>query len=274
MAPEATSATPSPTGAAPPAAGARAQDKVRIRFRKGGPLRLLSHHDLMRTFERLLRRADVPFHRSQGFHPKPRLVFALSLPLGVVGCDEVADLELDSVLDPEIIRERLCRQAPSGLEILSVRRVPPKCGLRVRGLSYALPIPPERAAALRPRISEVLATPSLWVDRTRPPRRRLDLRPLLRDLRLCEEADANGAPRLLLVMDLWLLDCGTARPEEVLRLLDLEDLLESGGVLQRTRLELDDELPPPPAPPTATAAPVEGGAPELVKVTHEERDAH
>ena len=40
------------------------RDKVRIRFRKSGDLRLLSHHDLMRTFERMLRRAALPFHRS------------------------------------------------------------------------------------------------------------------------------------------------------------------------------------------------------------------
>ena len=51
--------------------------KVRIRFRKGGDLRLVSHHDLMRVFERMLRRADLPFHSTSGFNPKPRLVFAL-----------------------------------------------------------------------------------------------------------------------------------------------------------------------------------------------------
>src|SRR5579871_5404355 len=103
MAPDATPA-PSPAAAGPP-------DKVRLRFRKGGPLRLLSHHDLMRTFERMLRRAALPFRRTQGFHPKPRLVFALSLPLGVVGGDEVVELELDQVLPPEEIHERLARQA-------------------------------------------------------------------------------------------------------------------------------------------------------------------
>jgi hypothetical protein len=46
-------------------------------------------------------------------------------------------------------------------------------------------------------------------------------------------------------MDLWLTDAGTARPEEVVRLLDLYDLLDVGAVLERTRLELEDEIPPP-----------------------------
>src|SRR5439155_20976241 len=67
--------------------------KVRLRFRKGGDLRLVSHHDLMRCFERMLRRAGLPYRSTAGFNPKPRLVFASALPLGVVGCEEVVELE-------------------------------------------------------------------------------------------------------------------------------------------------------------------------------------
>jgi radical SAM-linked protein len=216
-----------------------AQDKFRLRFRKCGALRLLSHHDLLRTFERLLRRADVPFHRSQGFHPKPRLVFALSLPLGVVGSDEVAEIELTRLMEPAELHDRLLRHAPPGLEILHVRRVPLRTTAHVRSLSYALPIPPDRLDALRPRLAEVLAAEACWIDRTRPPKRRLDLRPFLRDLRL------EQGPVPSLVMELWLTDSGTARPEEVLRLLNLHDLLDAGAVLERVRLELTDELEPP-----------------------------
>ncbi len=83
------------------------REKVRVRFRKGGDLRLVSHHDLMRTFERMLRRAALPFHSSEGFHPKARFVFALSLPLGIVGCEEVVELELDEAVAPEEVKARL-----------------------------------------------------------------------------------------------------------------------------------------------------------------------
>jgi radical SAM-linked protein len=271
MAPDVTPAAPPPAkGGERPAdaAGSQPKDRVRLRFRKLGALRLLSHHDLMRTFERMLRRAGLPFHRSQGFHPKPRLVFALSLPLGVAGLDEVADLELDEILPPEEIHERLRRQAPPGLEVIGVRRLPLRGGVRVRGLSYAVEVPPERTQGLRPRIDEVLAATTCWIDRTRPPRRRLDLRPFLRDLRLDEER-TEGRVRWRLVMDLWLLPSGTARPEEILQLLNLQDLLESGAVLERTRLELDDDEPPPALGATEPAE----GRPEPEKVTHEERNA-
>src|SRR5215469_1582961 len=101
-------------------------DEVRIRFYKGGDLRLISHHDLMRCFERMLRRAALPFRSTQGFHPKPRLVFALSLPLGVIGHQEVADLELDAGLTAAEVCERLAAQAPPGLQILDTRPVSPR----------------------------------------------------------------------------------------------------------------------------------------------------
>ena len=83
--------------------------RVRLRFRKGGDLRLVSHHDLMRCFERMLRRADLPVHATEGFNPRPRMVFALSLALGIVGCEEVVELELDAEVPPEEVRDRLAR---------------------------------------------------------------------------------------------------------------------------------------------------------------------
>src|SRR5437879_13282810 len=99
------------------------RDKLRIRFKKHSDLRLISHHDLMQCFERMLRRAALPFHSTEGFNPKPRLVFALSLALGVVGREEVVELELDAFVPPEEIHARLVQQAPAGLELLSVRRL-------------------------------------------------------------------------------------------------------------------------------------------------------
>src|SRR5437588_7298456 len=125
--------------------------KVRIRFRKRGDLRFISHHDLMRCFERMLRRAALPFHCTEGFNPKPRLVFALPLPLGVVGCREVAELELDAELSPEEVHERLARQAPSGLEFLEVKRIDVRQRAHARVACYRMPVPADRCAAFRER---------------------------------------------------------------------------------------------------------------------------
>ena len=245
---EAAGCKPAPRPAAP-------ADKVRLRFRKDGPLRLLSHHDLLRCFERLLRRAGLPVHRTHGFHPHPRLVFALSLPLGVIGCEEVAELELDEPLSPEQVFELLRGQAPPGLEILSARRIALKTTAQVRALCYRLPVPADRAAAVQPKLAELLAAGEVWATRSKPQPgqaptplphsppdgagQRVNLRPFLRDLRL---VPGPGGPAL--EIDLWLTPAGTARPAEVLALAGLADLLDAGAVLERSRLELYDEIGP------------------------------
>src|SRR5437660_12807246 len=141
-------------------------DKVRIRFQKTGNLRLVSHHDLLRCFERMLRRASLPFHNTQGFHPHPRIVFALSLPLGVVGCEEVAELELDEILPPEEVLRRLREHAPPGIDLLSVQRVDVKTTAQVRSLSYRLPLPPDRVDEVRAREAELLASAELKLTRS------------------------------------------------------------------------------------------------------------
>lgn len=231
-----TTEAPRPAAAPPgfPFPHSMVRHKVRIRFHKGGDLRWISHHDLMRCFERMLRRAALPFHFTQGFNPKPRLVFALALALGVVGREEVVELELDDELPPEEIHERLARQAPPGLTIQSVRRVSPHAGAQVRRVCYRLALPTARRAALAERIPALLSASHGWVDRTRPQPRRLDVRPYLRGLHVLADS---------LEMDLWVTPTGTARPDEVLTLLGLADLLEDGAVLERTTLELYDECP-------------------------------
>src|SRR4051812_26564845 len=144
------------------------REKVRIRFRKVGDLRLVSHHDLMRCFERMLRRAALPFHSTEGFNPKPRMVFALSLALGIEGCEEVVELELDEDLPPEEVHERLARQAPAGLEVVSVRPIDVKTTAQVRRVCYRLEVPTARLEDLPERIVALLADAHCWVERTRP----------------------------------------------------------------------------------------------------------
>jgi radical SAM-linked protein len=210
------------------------RDKVRIRFRKDGALRLVSHHDLMRCFERMLRRAEIPFHCTQGFNPKPRLVFALSLALGIVGCDEIADLELDEELPVAEMHQRLVRQAPAGLTILSVTRIDPKATAQVCRVGYRLPLPASQRTQLQTRIDALMAASHCWVERTRPQSRRVELRPFLQGLDIIDGA---------LTMSFWVTPHGTARPDEILALLGLGDLLESGAVLERTCVELQDSQP-------------------------------
>lgn len=208
------------------------RDKFRIRFRKTGDLRLVSHHDLMRAFERMLRRADLPFRSTEGFHPHPRMVFALSLPLGVAGLHEVVELELTQQLPPQDVLQRLAAQAPVGLELLSIQRIATNLTGRATRAVYRIAVPADRSGDLPNRCQALLAQTECLVQRTHPQPKRVDIRPYLLDLRW------TGAG---LEIDLRVTPTGSARADEVLGLLGLNDLLDAGAVLERIALELHDE---------------------------------
>src|SRR5262249_23479345 len=120
--------------------------KIRLRFQKGGDLRLISHHDLLRTFERMLRRADVPFRSTQGFNPKHRAVFALSLALGGIGNEEVVEIEPNEEMPRDIFRERMTRHAPPGLSFTSARLIDKSLTAHVCQVTYRLNLPVDRLA--------------------------------------------------------------------------------------------------------------------------------
>jgi radical SAM-linked protein len=180
----------------------------------------------------MLRRSGLPFHATEGFNPKPRLIFALSLALGIVGADEVVELELDEELSTAEIQSSLSRQAPAGLTILSVQRLAPRASAQVRRVCYQIAFPPNQREHATRRIHTLLSAEHCWVDRTRPRPRRVNLRPYVRDIQVTEAA---------LEMDLWVTPNGAARPEEILAVLELSYLLDQGAVLARTLVELHDE---------------------------------
>jgi radical SAM-linked protein len=210
-------------------------EKFRLRFRKDAALRLVSHHDLLRCFERMLRRAALPVHSSQGFHPKASIVFALSLPLGVVGCEEVVELAFDETLDPNNLLERLNHQAPPGLRMLSALRVAPRNTAQVRCVSYRIAADARRAEIAQRQVDAILAATECWVERTRPQPRRVNIRPFL---------DAVRVSPASIEIDIFVTPNGTARPDETLRALGVGDLLDEGHIVERFRMELQNDAPP------------------------------
>ncbi len=227
MAPEDSSPPVPATAPAPP------RWKYRLRFRKIDGLRLVSHHDLMHLCERLLRRAEIPFAVTQGFHPQPKITFAQALALGIAGLDEIVELELTESFDPEDLRERLNRRAPPGLEFTDSRRLESKSSLQPRRAFYRLVLDAP-VLDLDARIAQWLALDSCWVYRPKPEPRRINLRPYVHEL--------VGSPEAI-SMILWITPIGSARPVEIIEALGLRNLLDDGAILERTRIELLDEVP-------------------------------
>ena len=92
-------------------------NNIRARFTRGDNVKFISHLDLMKVFERSLRRAGLPIAYSQGFNPHPQMVFGLPLSVGVTSETEYADFELSEHMDPKEFINRMNNQLPAGIEI-------------------------------------------------------------------------------------------------------------------------------------------------------------
>lgn len=101
-----------------------AQACLRARFSKQGPARYLSHLDLMKCFERALRRTALPVSYTEGFHPRIRLAFGPALALGHASSCEWLDLEFAEACDALAALRIINATLPTGIELLEARSVP------------------------------------------------------------------------------------------------------------------------------------------------------
>ncbi|MBD1828183.1 TIGR03960 family B12-binding radical SAM protein [Microcoleus vaginatus GB1-A2] len=99
------------------------KQRVRVWFGKVGDMALVGHLDLIRLFDRVVRRADLPISFTGGFHPNPRISLANALPLGVTSTGEIADFELTESIDVESFREKLAAKLPENIPIYKVESI-------------------------------------------------------------------------------------------------------------------------------------------------------
>ncbi|ABW19295.1 TIGR03936 family radical SAM-associated protein [Alkaliphilus oremlandii] len=91
---------------------------IRSRFYKKGDMVFISHLDLVRVFERAIRRANIPVDYTQGFNPRPIMAFATALGVGVASDGEYIDVQLMEEMDAESFKDSLNHVLPEGLGII------------------------------------------------------------------------------------------------------------------------------------------------------------
>ncbi len=92
--------------------------KIRIKYTKGEEVRFISHRDLMRVFQRAIRRSNLPIAYSQGFNPHMKISWGNALKLGKTSENEYAVLHLDNWIKLQELIQKLNRELPKGIEIL------------------------------------------------------------------------------------------------------------------------------------------------------------
>jgi len=98
--------------------------KARIKFRKYGVLRFIGHLDVMRFFQKLMRRADIPIAFTGGYSPHMIMSFASPLGIGLTSDGEYLDIELTAPVDSLEAVKRMNKECAEGIEVISIRQIP------------------------------------------------------------------------------------------------------------------------------------------------------
>lgn len=115
--------------------------KCRLKFAKLDDIKFIGHLDLMRVFQKAIRRAGIPIAYSEGYNPHQLLTFPQPLALGTTSEGEYIEMQLTKDMDIQILCRQLNEQMPWGVQLLGgiiLKEDSPKGMAVVRGATYEL----------------------------------------------------------------------------------------------------------------------------------------
>ncbi len=192
---------------------------IRVKFGKEGALRFIGHLDVLRTFQKIFRRAGIPMAYSQGFSPHPLMSFALPLGLGLSSEGEYLDAEIEET-DPAQLLPRLRAATSADLPVYAVRILPDGTGNAMASVgraSYRLEIRPEWADMLRRGAERLLARESIPIEKETKTRTvEMDLRPCLYEMKILPApAKSEGGEKPALYLEIAAGSKANVKPELV-----------------------------------------------------------
>ena len=239
------------------------KQRWRIVFARDDDARFLSHLDAVHLWERAFRRGEIPVATSGGFSPRPRLVFAAPLPLGMLAEHELADLFLSERLTRLDLRVRLSEGMPRGYRLIDLHDEwigGPAVATQLVAADYRmtlLGVAPER---LEGAVRSLLAATELRREKRREKKvTAYDLRPLLLDLQVRPPDAAAGSTESpdLAAAGMWMRlrnsqDLGSGRADEVVEALAAELGLSTSNPPWSAEAEAEDAAEPgPPVEPSS-----------------------
>lgn len=158
---------------------------LRVKFKKCGNLQYISHLDLVRTMHKIIVRANLPLWYTQGFNPKPKMIFAAPLSIGTESLCEFVDIRLVDDIPPEVAVERLNANMAPDLRVLEAYYAESKL-TDLKWLEYDIRIITAGAdEALAEKCEQVLLADEVVVEKkTKPhePVTTVDIRPLIKNV--------------------------------------------------------------------------------------------
>lgn len=194
--------------------------RLRIRFSRSEELKFISHLDIIRLWERALRRAHIALAYSEGFSPHPRISLAAPLSVGTTSDVELMDVVLAGQVSPHWFVASMNQQLPPGMRVLEVHLIAPgipSLQSQLRFARYEVEIEIDNdTEEIEASISDLLSKEHLpWYHMRDTGRRNYDLRVLIDDIWLAGRDDSCCTIEMMLHCD----NSGSGRPEQVIAAL-------------------------------------------------------
>lgn len=142
--------------------------KYRIKFSKTDKMRFIGHLDLLKLFQRTIKRTNLPIAYSKGFNPHQQMSFAVPLPLGMSSICEIVDIELEKYIDENLIVKSINQFSPEGFKILEVRLLDENtknCASIIEAALYEINLIP-MISNLDEVINQIMSQDILSIERT------------------------------------------------------------------------------------------------------------
>ena len=154
---------------------------IRFKFKKVGKLQYISHLDLVRTMHKIIVRADLPLWYTEGFNPKPKMVFAAPLSIGTESTCEFMDIRLNEYIKPEEAMARLNKNMTSEMQVIEAY-YPESKFTDLEWLSYTICISTVGASkSLAEQCNAALNSDKIEIlKKTKSGEATVDIRPLIR----------------------------------------------------------------------------------------------
>ncbi len=98
-------------------------NKLRLKFSKNGPIKFIGHLDVMRYFQKAIRRAEIDVKYSEGFSPHQVISFAQPLSVGATSDGEYMDMTVNSMVSASDVMNKLNAVMNEGIEILAIEEL-------------------------------------------------------------------------------------------------------------------------------------------------------
>lgn len=184
-------------------------------------MKYISHLDVMRFWERALRRAQIPIAYSEGFSPHAQIALAAPLAVGMTSEAELMDVFLDQPMQPREFIRLLSEQIPDGITISSAHEVGlalPSMQADMQFAEYAVDVSKGEAAEVTDAIETFLAAETIaWEHKRENETRSYDIRAQVATITVIASDDVSTTLAMRLKND----NSGSGRPEQVVAALGL-----------------------------------------------------